>query len=168
MFDINWKKLIIKEVWWKEPKVTFSSTIQFYEHFQKLHSMKTRSSSMSAKLNSLLLPEGVGSSLTISASSSCWYGASRMVSTRCTVSRWNLKLFLMARPTQENFHCFINANFILKNLRRKSSMNVWEPTFGTRLKMTIWFSARRVLFNDKAFSVLIWMWVMKWKTISGG
>lgn len=47
------------------------------------------------------LPEGVGSSLTISASSSCWYGANRIVSTRWTESRWNLKLFLIARPVYE-------------------------------------------------------------------
>lgn len=34
-------------------------------------------------------------------------------------------------------------------------MNVCEPTLGTRLKTTIWFSARRVLFNESAFNVLI-------------
>lgn len=84
------------------------------------------------------IPDGVSNSDTISANSSCWNVASLIVSTRCTESRWNLKLLRIAN-------------------RRNSSINVCDPTFGTRLKKTIWFSARRVLFNERVFSVLIYL-----------
>lgn len=110
----------------------------------------------------IILPEGVGSSETISASSSCWKGAKRIVSTRWTGSRWKWKLFRIESLL-------------------KSSMNVWEPTWrhekcryedyrfwiwihlqvltlGTLLNTTTWLSDNLVLLRAKALNKLICPW----------
>lgn len=100
-----------------------------------IHSLVSRSLEMISL--SILLPDGVGRSLIISAISSCWYGDNRIVSTRWTASRWKRKLFLIDN-------------------RRRSSMKVWLPTLGTRLKKIIWFSAKRVLFKARGLRVFIW------------
>lgn len=82
------------------------------------------------------LPDGVGRSQSISVNSSCCPVSKRTISTLRTWSRWNWKLFRIDN-------------------RRSSSMNDWEPTFGTRLKKTIWFSARRVLLSALGFNMCI-------------
>lgn len=58
----------------------------------------------------------------------------RIISTRWTGSRWNRKLFM-------NDRCFI------------SSINVWLPTFGTRLKNKMSITALLVLFNSAALGI---------------
>lgn len=58
----------------------------------------------------------------------------RIISTRWTGSRWNRKLFMYDR-------CFM------------SSINVWLPTFGTRLKNKMSITALLVLFNSAALGI---------------
>lgn len=58
----------------------------------------------------------------------------RIISTRWTGSRWNRKLLM-------NDRCFM------------SSINVWLPTFGTRLKNKISITALLVLFSSAALGI---------------
>lgn len=68
------------------------------------------------------------------AKSYCWSILKRIISTRCTGSRWKRKLLI-------NDRCFI------------SSINVWLPTLGTRLKKSMSIAALLVLFNWSALGV---------------
>lgn len=68
------------------------------------------------------------------AKSYCCSILKRIISTRWTGSRWKRKLFMYDR-------CFI------------SSINVWLPTFGTRLKNNTSIIALFVLFNSAALGM---------------
>lgn len=65
----------------------------------------------------------------------CWSILNRIISTRWTGSRWKWKLLMYDS-------CFI------------SSINVWLPTFGTRLKNKISITALFVLFNWSALGMI--------------
>lgn len=116
----------------------------------------------SIKSRLLQIPEGVGSSLTIAASSSCWKGASRIVSTRWTGSRWKWKLFRIESLLKSSINVCEPTLIINKQKSRKFSVCFYARknylTFGTLLNTTTWLSASLVLLRAKALNKLICRW----------